>query len=187
MAQPERKVYTDNGSAAYDLYARQSNAARQYETARLREQPRQYELPEELPQQQPYRRVKARTAIAPFTLVGILSVACLMVLVIFGYVQLFEASSDVSRLETKLANLTEQQRMLQSKYDAKIDLDAAEQYAQQVGLSKCQPEQIVYVSFSGTDQAEIYRQTRSSLFAEIVDAMQQSVLGLIEYLHPAAA
>ena len=53
--------------------------------------------------------------------------------------------------------------------------------------AKCQPEQIVYVSFSGNDQAEIYTQQRTSVFGEILDAMQQSILGLIEYLHPAAA
>ena len=40
--------------------------------------------------------------------------------------------------------------MLQSKYDAKIDLAAAEAHAAEIGLTKCQPEQIVYVSFSGT-------------------------------------
>ena len=65
------------------------------------------------------------------------------------------------RLETQLANLKEQQMMLQSKYDAKIDLTAAEEYAAEIGLTKCQPEQIVYVSFSGTDQAEIYTQQRT--------------------------
>ena len=81
-----------------------------------------------------------------------------MVLVIFGYVQLFEASSSVSRLENQLASLQEQQMMLKSKYDAKIDLTAAEQHATEIGLTKCQPEQIVYVSFTGTDQAEIYHQ-----------------------------
>lgn len=187
MEQSERQFYTDNGSAAYDVYAQQSSAARQYDNTQVRERPRQYELPEEQPGQQPYRRVRAKTAIAPFTLAGMLTVACLMILVIFGYVQLFEASSEVSRLENKLASLTEQQRMLQSKYDAKIDLDAAEEYAAQIGLSKCQPEQIVYVSFAGTDQAEIYTQQRTSVFGEILDAMQQSVLGLIEYLHPTAA
>ena len=137
--------------------------------------------------EQPYRRVKARTAIAPFTLAGMLTVVCLMILVIFGYVQLFEASSNVSALESRLANLKEQQLMLQSKYDAKIDLTAAEEYAAEIGLTKCQPEQIVYVSFSGNDQAEIYTQQRTSVFGEILDAMQQSILGLIEYLHPAAA
>ena len=78
-----------------------------------------------------------------------MTVACLMILVIFGYVQLFEASSNVSRLETQLANLKEQQLMLQSKYDAKIDLTAAEEYAAEIGLTKCQPEQIVYVASPG--------------------------------------
>ena len=126
MAQSNRKFYRDNGAAAYDVYAWNDQAARQYEDGRAYEQSRQYELPEEQVREQPYRRVKSRTAIAPFTLVGMLTVACLMILVIFGYVQLFEASSSVSKLENQLANLKEQQLMLQSKYDAKIDLAAAE-------------------------------------------------------------
>ena len=150
MAQSNRKFYRDNGAAAYDVYAWNDQAARQYEDGRAYERSRQYELPEEQVREQPYRRVKSRTAIAPFTLVGMLTVACLMILVIFGYVQLFEASSSVSKLENQLANLKEQQLMLQSKYDAKIDLTAAEEYAAEIGLTKCQPEQIVYVSFSGT-------------------------------------
>ena len=156
MAQSNRKFYRDNGTAAYDVYAWNDQAARQYEDGRAYERSRQYELPEEQVREQPYRRVKSRTAIAPFTLAGMLTVACLMILVIFGYVQLFEASSSVSKLENQLANLKEQQLMLQSKYDAKIDLAAAEAHAAEIGLTKCQPEQIVYVSFSGTDQAEIY-------------------------------
>ena len=65
-------------------------------------------------------------------------------------------------------------------------LTAAEAHAAEIGLTKCQPEQIVYVSFSGTDQAEIYTQQRTSVFGEILDAMQQSIFGLIEYLHPTA-
>ena len=188
MAQSNRrKVYRDNGAAAYDVYAWNDQAARQYDDGRAYERSLPIELPDERVQEQPYRRVKARTAIAPFTLAGMLTVACLMILVIFGYVQLFEASSNVSRLESQLANLKEQQLMLQSKYDAKIDLTAAEEYAAEIGLTKCQPEQIVYVSFSGDNQAEIYAQQRTSVFGEILDAMQQSILGLIEYLHPAAA
>ena len=187
MAQSNRKFYRDNGAAAYDVYAWNDQSARQYDDGRAYERSLPIELPDERVQEQPYRRVRARTAIAPFTLAGILTVACLMILVIFGYVQLFEASSNVSRLETQLANLKEQQLMLQSKYDAKIDLNRAEEYAAEIGLTRCQPEQIVYVSFSGDDQAEIYTQQRTSVFGEILDAMQQSILGLIEYLHPTAA
>lgn len=186
MARSDRQLYTDNGAAAYDVYAWNDQAARQYGNERVYERPH-YELPEDLPVQQPRRRPRARTAIAPFTVVGMLTVACLMILVIFGYVQLFEASSHVSELESRLAGLQEQQLMLQSKYDEKIDLDAAQEYAAQIGLTKCQPEQIVYVHFAGTDQAEIYAQTHTSFFGEILDAMQQSILGLIEYLHPSAA
>ena len=178
MAQPNRRnLYRDNGAAAYDVYAWNDQTARQYDDNRAYERTLPIELPDERAYEQPYRRVKARTAIAPFTLAGMLTVVCLMILVIFGYVQLFEAST----------NLKEQQLMLQSKYDAKIDLTAAEEYAAEIGLTKCQPEQIVYVSFSGNDQAEIYTQQRTSVFGEILDAMQQSILGLIEYLHPAAA
>ena len=130
MAQPDRRqFYTDNGAAAYDIYSWNDSAARRYEDGRAYEQPRRQQLPEEQVREQPYRRVKSRTAIAPFTLVGMLTVACLMILVIFGYVQLFEASSSVSKLENQLANLKEQQLMLQSKYDAKIDLAAAEAHA----------------------------------------------------------
>ena len=35
----------------------------------------------------------ARTAVAPFTILGAAISACMMILVIFGYVQLFEATS----------------------------------------------------------------------------------------------
>ena len=127
MAQPNRRnLYRDNGAAAYDVYAWNDQTARQYDDNRAYERTLPIELPDERAYEQPYRRVKARTAIAPFTLAGMLTVACLMILVIFGYVQLFEASSNVSALESRLANLKEQQLMLQSKYDAKIDLTAAE-------------------------------------------------------------
>lgn len=180
MAQSDRQSYRENGAAAYDVYAWNDSTARRYDDNRAYRQPQRQELPEEQRREQPYRRVRAKTAVAPFTLVGLLTVACLMVLVIFGYVQLFEVSSEVSRYEAQLADLKEQQLMLQSKYDAKIDLDAAADYAAEIGLTKCQPEQIVYVSFAGADEAQIYRPVHTNVFGEIVDAMQQSILGLIE-------
>lgn len=181
MAAERNPYYSTNGAAAYDVYSVE-NTLRQPVR-----QPERHELPQERELPQKRQRVRARTAVAPFTILGAAISACMMILVIFGYVQLFEASSNVSRLETQLANLKEQQLMLQSKYDAKIDLNAAEEYAAEIGLTRCQPEQIVYVSFSGDDQAEIYTQQRTSVFGEILDAMQQSILGLIEYLHPTAA
>ena len=105
-----------------------------------------------------------------------------MILVIFGYVQLFEASSRVSRLESRLQSLQEEQLLLQSKYEGKIDLAAIEQRASELGLRKPSQEQIVYVNLSGIDRAEIYQEEKTSVLAEFVSAMEQSVSGLIAYL-----
>mgnify|MGYP000432290392 CR=1 FL=1 len=84
--------------------------------------------------------------------------ACLLVLVVFGYVQLFEATSEVSKLENQLSALQSQQKQLQSRYEARIDLDAIETAAGDLGLTKPSQEQIVYLDLSGADRAEIYQE-----------------------------
>ena len=111
----------------------------------------------------------------------------MLVLVIFGYVQLYEATTEVSRLESQLQQLNAQQALLKSKYEGKIDLDAIEQRAAELGLRTPEAEQIVYVNLSGSDRAEIYQQTRTSLIGEIVQTIEQSVSSLIAYLRPASA
>ena len=100
MAAERNPYYGTNGAAAYDVYS--ANTVRQP----VRE-PERRELPQEAPQKR--QRVRARTAIAPFTILGAAITACMMILVIFGYVQLFEASSRVSRLESRLQSLQEEQ------------------------------------------------------------------------------
>ena len=180
MAAERRPYYSTNGAAAYDVYSQ--NAVRQP----VRE-PERHELPQEreLPRKQ--QRVRAKTAVAPFGILGAACAACMMILVIFGYVQLFEASSRVSRLESRLQSLQEEQLLLQSKYEGKIDLAAIEEKALELGLKKPSQEQIVYVNLTGTDQAEIYRTEKSSILGEIISAVEQSISDLIAYLHPAAA
>ena len=116
MAAERNPYYGTNGAAAYDVYS--ANTVRQP----VRE-PERRELPQEAPQKR--QRVRARTAIAPFTILGAAITACMMILVIFGYVQLFEASSRVSRLESRLQSLQEEQLLLQSKYEATAKQKAA--------------------------------------------------------------
>ena len=180
MAAERNPYYSTNGAAAYDVYA--SNTVRQP----LRE-PERHALPQDRPLPQKRQRVRAKMAIAPFTVFGAAIAACMMILVIFGYVQLFEASSRVSRLESQLKSLQADQLLLQSKYEGKIDLAAIEQRASELGLRKPSQEQIVYVNLTGTDQAEIYKTEKSSILGEIIGAVEQSISDLIAYLHPAAA
>ena len=178
MAADRKPYYGTNGAAAYDVYS--SNVVRQPER-----RPERRELPQEQPQKA--RRVHARTAVAPFTILGVATCACMMILVIFGYVQLFEASSRVSRLENQLKSLQAEQLLLQSRYEGKIDLPAIEARAEELGLRKPAQEQIVYVNLTGTDQAEIYRTEKTSIVGEIIGAIEQSISELIAYLHPASA
>ena len=176
--------YLNNGAAAYDVYSVQSNAVRTH-SAQPATRPQQ--LPEERPAPRKVTRVKAKTAIAPFTLFGMAAVACMLVLVIFGYVQLFEATSRVSKLEYRLQNLVEQQAVLQSKYAERIDLDSVRLRADEMGLKTPGTDQIIYVDLTGGDRAEVYQQEKSSLLGEIASAMQDSISEFIAYLHPTAA
>lgn len=111
----------------------------------------------------------------------------MMILVVFGYVQLFEATSRVSVLERRLQTLQDEQLLLQSRYDAKIDLAGIEEKAGELGLQKPTQEQIVYVSLTGADRAELHQTEKSSILGEIIGAVEQSVSELIAYLRPQAA
>ncbi|MCQ2420368.1 MAG: septum formation initiator family protein [Clostridia bacterium] len=179
MAEAQRNFYTANGAAAYDVYSYRNQNAQPLQ--------RPQGLPEEIPQPRHETRVRAKTAIAPFTIFGMIAVCCMMVLVIFGYVQLFEASSNVSRLEHQLNQLQQEQTLLRSRYEDRIDLAEVETRAMELGLSKPMPEQIVYVNLSGNDRAEIYEVNKTSFIGEAISAMEESITSLIAYLQPAAA
>ncbi len=174
----ERRYY--NGAAAYDVYSDRNytNAAREI----AQPQPQRRRLPQEQPLHEQRQRVRAKTAVAPFTLLGMVVVACMLVLVIFGYVQLFEASSDVSELESKLSELTQERIQLQARYDAKIDLNAISLRAAELGLSEPKESQVVYVNLTGSDRAEIYQEEKTNVIEEIVSAVEERISGLIAYL-----
>ena len=81
MAAERNPYYSTNGAAAYDVYSVE-NTLRQP----VRE-PERHELPQERELPRKRQRVRARTAVAPFTILGAAISACMMILVIFGYVQ----------------------------------------------------------------------------------------------------
>ena len=115
-----RNLYRTNGAAAYDINAFRGTSAPEIQRPKL---------PEE--QRRPVRRVrvKAKAAVSPFAVVGMMAAACMLVLVIFGYVQLYEATSEVGDLTSELSALQQENQMLQSEYEGKIDLAAIEERA----------------------------------------------------------
>ena len=176
MARNVPAVY--NGSAAYDLNRNYDHFYRGTAAPEIRNPG----LPEEreLPQYQ--RRVKAKAAIAPFAVVGMVVAICMLILMVFGYVQLYEATERVSDLRWELTNLQEDQAVLRSLYEGSIDLSEVELRAADLGLSVPTREQTVYVNLAGSDRAEIYKTEHVNLFQRIIGAIESSAAGLVEYL-----
>lgn len=178
MARKSERSEFYNGSAAYDIYGQTGL----YYGGSAAPEVRPQGLPEEYVSPQRHRRVKAKTAIAPFAVVGLMIAACMMVLVIFGYVQLYEATEQVSRLESQLSSLQEEQAVLESLYEGSIDMAEVEQMAGELGLTVPTREQTVYVNLAGSDRAEIYVPEQLNLVERILQAFQSSAGGLVEYL-----
>jgi len=162
-----------NGSAAYDLYHVGGSAAPQIEHPGLPEE-------REVPQAQ--RRVKVKAAIAPLSVIGTMVAACMLILVVFGYVQLYEATQKVSSLKSELSELRQEQVVLESLYEGGIDLDSIEAEAELMGFGVPEREQIVYLNLVGTDRAEIYTVEKENIFQRVISAIENSAAGLVEYL-----
>ena len=173
MAARDNVYQLYNGSAAYDLNRYSGTAAPEIQSPGLPEE-------RQLPRKQ--QRVKVKAAVAPTALLGMMVVTCMLILVIFGYVQMYEATERVSSLESELSSLMQQQVILESLYEGGIDLDYIEERAAELGLSVPSKDQTVYLNLSGTDRAEIYAAENVSFIQRVIQAIQSSAGGLVEYL-----
>ena len=167
-----RVSYRTNGAAAYDIRA-YGNAAPEIQRPGLPQERRQ-----------PVRRVrvKAKLAVSPFGVVGILASACMLVLVIFGYVQLYEAKTQVSDLNDQLTALNAENQTLRSEYESKIDLSAIEKRATELGMIQAGAGQTVYLNLSGSDRAEVLGEARANGLTSLFEAIKSSVESLVSYL-----
>lgn len=129
MADP----YRSNGSAAYDV--------RRRNTAQPLEQPER--LPDAPARRKPARHVRARLGISPLTALGAAAAVLMLALVVFSYIRLYEARSDVGKLQTQLSTLEEQQARLQSQYDNALDLEQIEKRAKELGMRQPGSSQII--------------------------------------------
>lgn len=166
--------YRTNGSAAYDIRGVQEN------TARPLEQPKR--LPDAPTRHRPVKRVKTKLSVAPFTVLGSMIAVVLLFLVVFSYVRLYEAQSEVGELrETKSELVTDQQR-LRSQYENALDLEAIETRARELGMREPLPSQIVYVEVAAGDTAEVYTAPEERNFIErIYDAFYGVISDVVEY------
>ena len=163
--------YRYNGAAAYDIYRNP--------TAPQIDHP---PLPDERTRPVRRTRIKGKTAVSPVAFLGMVASICMLVLVIFGYVQLYEVTSQVGKRENELESLLEEQTNLRSSYEGKIDLSYIEQRAAELGMTQPSSGQVVYLNLAGSDKAEIFTEEKTNVFSDIINAIKNSVSGLVEYL-----
>lgn len=165
-----QRTYRTNGAAAYDVRA--------YETALPKRKPAQ--LPEErqAPAKVRQKVVRARLPVMPGMVLGFLAISVMVALVIFTQADLYEATSQASALTTQLEEVAHDNEMLQTEYESKIDMDAIEKRAMELGMVQPTANQTVYLDLTGTDRGEVLQQdsgSDASFFQKLVDGVARLV------------
>ncbi len=165
-----QRTYRTNGAAAYDVRA--------YETALPKRKPAQ--LPEErqAPAKVRQKVVRARLPVMPGMVLGFLAISVMVALVIFTQADLYEATSQASALTTQLEEVAHDNEMLQTEYESKIDMDAIEKRAMELGMVQPTANQTVYLDLTGTDRGEVLQQdsgSDASIFQKLVDGVARLV------------
>ena len=100
--------------------------------------------------------VRRAPAISFFSVFGGVAAAILMVFVLIANVRFHEISNERVRLEAQHRQLTENERVLEIKYESVVDMKAVEQYARDVlGMSKPDTDQISIINRTPEDRVEI--------------------------------
>ena len=138
---------------------------------------------EEKPVHQSKPTPKARPAIAPLAVVGILAAAILLLMVVHSYVQLYEATDRAGELSKQLASTQSETAKLRSTYESRIDLAAIEARARELGMTQPSLRQTVYLNIAGADHAEVLQVDDRSYVEKAWDAVSGSFRGVLEYFH----
>ena len=163
-----------NGSAAYDLYSTRFDG-----TAARKPQPAV--LPDEVQLPQKKTVQKAKIVISPFAAVGMLVVVALLAMVVYGYVQYYEATSRVGELASQLSAAQQENTKLRSSYESKIDLTKIEADARELGMRQPTAKQTVYLNIAGADHTELLQVDDRGFAEKTWDAISESFKGIVEY------
>lgn len=121
--------------------------------------------PRRRPAPQPRRRpvlrpdiqVRTQSAVAPFTVAGLFAVLACALLLVVSCSRLAQANHDIVNLRSDLADLQDEGRNLQTKYELVYDLEAIEkQFLSDGSMVRPAPGQTVYLDLSGGDSVVYY-------------------------------
>lgn len=164
--------YRTEGSVAYQPEFEQEPQQRPSRREQIRGNTARRPEPARRPQVRPRRRpavrpniqVRTQSAVAPFTVVGLFAVLACAWLLVVSCAQLAVANNDIVELRGQLADLQDEGRNLQTKYELVYDLEAIEkQFLSTGAMVRPGPNQTVYLDLSGGDRVEYYDGAREGL------------------------
>lgn len=182
MAEQKRnRRYRTSGNVAYQPEVEQEplrepvrrerihgNTVRRPEPAR-RPQPR----PRRRPAPRPDVQVRTQSAIAPFAVVGIFAVLVCTMLLVMSTARLAVANNDIVSMRNELADLQDENRTLQAKYELIFDLEAIEkQFLSNGSMVRAGAGQTVYLDLSAPDSVVYYNGAGDGLSALLQRAEQ---------------
>lgn len=140
------------GSLAYDL----DTLARERQLEEAGEMPERSGAPQPKAQPRRHPQAQAKTRPSPLLVGGIVLVCALVMVLLFGYVQLTVVSNHVVTIKDQLTTLQEEHVALVTEYEKTFDLATIKAAAEEAGMSKPTSGQIQYIDLSGSDTAVVY-------------------------------
>lgn len=179
--QRRNRRYRTYGSAAYQPEVEQEpvqspsrreqiqgNTVRRPEPAR-----RPRIAPRRRPAARPDVQVRPQTAVSPFAVVGIFSVLVCTLLLVMSTAQLAVANNDIVDLRNELADLQDEGRVLQAKYELEFDLESIERlFLSNGSMVRAGSGQTVYLDLSAPDSVVYYDGAGEGLSALLQRAEQ---------------
>ena len=152
-----RRRYRTDGSTAYQPEFEQEPARSPSRRERTNAVPVRRTKPRHKPAVRLNIEVRPQGAVAPFTVVGLFVVLACTLLLVVSSAQLAVANNDIVELRSTLADLQDENRNLQTKYELMYDLEAIEKQLLSDG-SMVRPGtgQTVYLDLSGGDRVVYY-------------------------------
>lgn len=180
MAETTRKTYTSTyGSLAYDLDA--IVRERQLEEAGTMPEHRQEAQPQPRTQSRSHTAAQVKSHPSPLVLGGIIGLCALVLVLMFGYVQLTKVSHHVSGIKAEIAALTDEHVDLLTQYEKVFDLATIKEVAEKAGMSKPGVGQIEYIDLSGTDSVVVYRADAAGVLQGIRSTVTAAASQVWEY------
>lgn len=119
----------------------------------------------EQPEIRERQRIKstAKHGISVFAIMGCISIACLLFLVLMSHIELAQISKESAELTEQLSTLEAEEIKRRLEYESAFDLNEIESYAVNVlGMSKAGENQVYYIQRRANDQAVVLEENTNN-------------------------